>query len=426
MNVVEVIARQREEINCLREREFVEREAEEKMRKWIDKDIIKVVTGVRRAGKSTLCYLVLRDRDFGYVNFDEKVLVSADPENILEAVREIYGSTKYLLLDEIQNLPDWELWVNSLYRRGYNLIITGSNANLLSRELSTHLTGRYIDTEIYPFSFREVLRCLKYDCSNVDLLREKQGNLKSILRDYLTKGGFPEIWVKELGKEYLETLFDAIVYKDVVRRWNVKYPVELENLAKYLLSMFSSKYSISKLKNLLQFRSKATVEKYIKHLEDAYLLFSLQAFSFKEKERIKSPRKIYSVDTGIVNAVASFTSPNLGRLMENVAFLDLCRRKKPNRDLFYLSAKGYEVDFVVKDGLKVEQLIQVTYASDFDEVDAREWKALLKAKEVFGEHKPRLTVITWDYEDVRELSWFGRNGVVEFVPLWRWLLNCGY
>ena len=336
MDVIEVIARQKEEIEGLRKREFVEREAEEKMHRWIDKDIIKVVTGVRRAGKSTLCYLVLKDRDFGYVNFDEKVLVSTDPESILEAVREIYGSTKYLLLDEIQNLPDWELWVNSLYRRGYNLIITGSNANLLSRELSTHLTGRYIDTEIYPFSFREVLRYLKYDFS-ANLLGEKRGKLKSVLRDYLAKGGFPEIWVKELGKEYLETLFDAIVYKDVVRRWNVKYPVELENLAKYLLSIFSSKYSISKLKNLLQFRSKTTVEKYIKHLEDAYLLFSLQAFSFKEKERLRSPRKVYSVDTGIANAVASFTSPNLGRLMENIVFLDLCRRKKPNRELFYLS-----------------------------------------------------------------------------------------
>lgn len=421
MKLLDTIARQREEIKEIYSQKLVDRE----IKVDVEKKIIKVVSGVRRSGKSTLCLLSLKNKSFGYVNFDEKSLAETeDPEEILKAIKQIHGDVKILFLDEVQNLKYWELWVNSLYRRGYNLIVTGSNAKLLSKELSTYLTGRYISFELFPFSFREVLKFIELDLNNIELLKEKQGEIQNILVEYMKKGGFPEIWVKNLGKKYLETLFDSIVYKDIVKRWNVKYSVKIEDLGRYLFSIFSSKYSISKLKNILEFRSKTTVENYLNYLEEAYLIFSLHRFSFKEKEIIKSPRKVYGIDTGLINAVASVFSENIGKFMENTVFLELARRYKVNRELFYFQSKeGYEVDFLIKQGLNINQLIQVTYANSFDEIDHREIRALLKAKELFKKYKPRLTIITWDYEDEREISWFGKKGLIEFIPMWKWLLK---
>ena len=183
-------------------------------------------------------------------------------------------------------------------------------------------------------------------------------------------------------------------------------------------------YKRQKLKNILEFRSKTTVENYLNYLEEAYLIFSLHRFSFKEKEIIKSPRKVYGIDTGLINAVASVFSENIGKFMENTVFLELARRYKVNRELFYFQSKeGYEVDFLIKQGLNINQLIQVIYANSFDEIDHREIRALLKAKELFKKYKPRLTIITWDYEDEREISWFGKKGLIEFIPMWKWLLK---
>ncbi len=419
MDVLETIARQKEEIKEVYAQKLVERE----LKIEVDKQIIKVISGIRRAGKSTLCFLLLKNKTFGYANFDEKPLTKVkDPEEVVKAIKQIYGDVRILFLDEIQNLEEWELWVNSLYRRGYNLIITGSNAKLLDRELSESLTGRYLTFELFPFSFREVLRFLKFDLDNIDLLKEKQGKLQRILKDYIFKGGFPEIWVKNLDVDYLETLFDSILYKDIVKSWKIRYASRIEELAMYMFSIFSSKYSFTKLKNILEFRSKTTVENYISYLEEAYLIFSLRKYSFKEKDRIKSPRKVYAIDTGMINAIVSSHSKNLGRLIENIVFLKLARNHKPNKELFYFeTSEGYEVDFVVKDGIHVKELIQVNYANSFDEIDPREIRALLKAGELL--RCKNLTVITWDYEDERDISWFGKKGKVKFVPLWKWLLN---
>ncbi len=419
MSVLETIARQKEEIKEVYAQRLVERE----LKIDVDKQIIKVISGIRRAGKSTLCFLLLKNRKFGYANFDEKPLAKAkDPEEILKAIKQIYGDVKTLFLDEIQNLKDWELWVNSLYRRGYNLIITGSNAKLLDKELSESLTGRYLAYELFPFSFREVLRFLEFDLDNINLLKEKQGKLQNMLKEYIDRGGFPEIWVKNLGADYLETLFESILYKDIVKRWKIRHASRMEELARYLFSIFSLKYSFTKLKNVLDFRSKTTVENYTKYLEEAYLVFSLKRYSFREKEKIKSPRKVYAIDTGMMRAVTTMHSKNLGRLMENTVFLELARKHKPNKELFYFeTSEGHEVDFVVKEGLRIKELIQVTYANSFDEVEHREIRALLKAGDLLK--CKVLKVITWDYEDVREISWFNRRGRIEFIPLWRWLLH---
>jgi predicted AAA+ superfamily ATPase len=417
-NLQHIIERQKKEIKERLKQRVIDREILEKIRKTLENDIVKVITGVRRSGKSTLAFLLLKDKNFGYVNFDEKELTEQKLDDILSALKEIYGDVKLLLFDEIQNVNGWELWINSLQRRGYKLVITGSNAKLLSKELATHLTGRYLEFENYPFNFREFLKCENFDVEDIKYSKEKQGELKNLLRKYLEVGGFPEYILKNLDKSYLETLFRSIIYVDVVKRWNVKYPTKIEDLARYLISIHSKEYTATKLRNLLGFRSTLTVEKYVKYLEEAYLIFSLERFSFKPKEFLKAPRKIYVVDLGLANTISTRVTENIGKLMENLVFLELkIRGLKENRQIFYFKINEKEVDFVIKEGLKVKQLIQVTYASSKDEIEKREIRALLKAARLLN--CKDLLCITWDYED--EIK--AENKKIKFLPLWKWLLS---
>ncbi|MCD6403412.1 MAG: ATP-binding protein, partial [Candidatus Aenigmarchaeota archaeon] len=396
----------------------VKRDLEERLKPQMEKQIVKVVTGIRRSGKSTLALLLLQGKKFGYVNFDEKELIDINLDELLSGILEIYGNVKFLLLDEIQNVDGWELWVNSLQRSGYNIIITGSNAKLLSKELATHLTGRYVEFENFPFNFREFLRWKKFDLQDIEFLKEKEGKLKFLLREYLRVGGFPEFLVKQLEESYLKTLFDAVIYKDVVRRWNVKYPTKIEDLARYLISIHGREYTATKIRNLLGFRSTFTVQNYIKYLEEAYLIISLERFSKKTKEFLKAPKKVFSIDVGLANAISVKAEKEVGRSMENVVFLQLKNKGyKENRNLFYFKDyQQHEVDFVVKEGLDIKQLIQVTYASGLDEIEKRELRSLVKASDLLK--CKNLLVITWDYEDEIEFKW----KKIKFVPLWKWLL----
>ncbi len=419
MSISYILGRQKEEIKEKLSQKIVERDVKKDLEKILEKDIIKVIAGVRRSGKSTLALLLLKNKNFGYVNFDEKDLTDKNLDDILAGVREIYGKIRYLLLDEIQNVEDWELWVNSLQRRGYNLIITGSNAKLLSKELATHLTGRYLEFENFPFSFREFLRSKNFDMKNLEYLKEKQGEVKNFLRDYLSEGGFPEYLVKELDESYLVTLFNSIIYADIVRRWNIKYPSKLEELVRYLINIFSREYTATKTKNVLNFKSTLTVQNYIKYVEESYLISSLERFSFKQKEFFKMPKKVYCIDFGFIKIASKRVTRDFGRLMENAVFLELRRRGlKENKDLFYFKdSKNREVDFVIKEGLEIKQLIQVTYASDRDEIENREIKSLLKASELLK--CKNLLCITWDYENNEKI----KRREIKFMPLWKYLLN---
>ncbi|RLJ01944.1 MAG: hypothetical protein DRP11_03670 [Candidatus Aenigmatarchaeota archaeon] len=416
-DIVPVIARQKEEVKERLNRRIVERDISSKIGGYLEKNIIKVVTGVRRSGKSFLSMLLLRNRNFGYVNFDEKELIDVRLDDLLSGIIEIYGKVGFLLMDEIQNVKGWELWINSLQRRGYNLVVTGSNARLLSKELATHLTGRYVEFENFPFSFVEYLRWRGIEPTNLHS-KEKEGELKNALREYMKKGGFPEYLVENLSSDYLRTLFDSIIYSDIVKRWKVRYPTKIEDVARYLLSTFSREYSATKLKNILGLRSTFTVLNYIKYIEEAFLLFSLERFSFKQKEFLKAPKKVYSVDLGLSNLISTRLTEDSGLMMENLVFLDLKRDGlTENKEIFYFKSNEGEVDFVIKEGMKIKKLIQVTHASARDEIERREIKTLLKlGKELKCKD---LICITWDYE-AEEKN--GRN-TIRFIPLWKWLLK---
>lgn len=390
--------------------------------KFLEKDLIKVITGPRRAGKSVFAFLLLKGKNFAYLNFDDENLLKVkNYDKILQAIFEVYSQVKFILFDEIQNLEKWEIFVNKLQRRGYNLILTGSNAKLLSKEMGTFLTGRYVSIEVFPFSFKEFLQAKNFNIKEEELgLPETKGKILYYLGDYLRYGGFPEVVVKGLeAKTYLQTLFDAVLLKDVVKRYKVRFSQEIYELATFLSTNFTSQFSFTRLKKSLGFRSVNTIKKYLKYLEEVYLTFSLNRFSFKTREQIKTPKKIYLVDSGFILAKSFQFSQNFGKLMENLFFVELLRRGyQANKDIFYYKTKdGREIDFVLREGIKIKKLIQISYQIANNQVREREKKSLLK-----GENElkcAQLEIVTWDQEGEERVA----DKTVKFLPLWKWLLK---
>ena len=413
------IQRQKLEKERVAGSDLVKRDVAENIESYLRHDIIKVVTGVRRSGKSIFCFMVLDDVDFGYVNFDEKEIAELDNyDEILRYVQEFYGDVEFLFLDEVQNLNNWELWVNSLHRRGYNLLITGSNAKLLSRELATHLTGRHISVELFPFSFKEYLDAVGFDIKD-EYIEEEIGIILNYLKRYMEIGGFPEVVVKGYDHKYLQTLFDSIILKDVVQRHNVRYADDLYNLAKFLMSSFSNEMSYTKLKNTLNFRSVNTVQNYVRYLEDTYLIFHLDMFSFKQREQIKSPKKMYVIDTGMANAVSFKFSEDIGNMMENTVAVELLRQKSNSISrievYYWKDTQHREIDFVIKEGPDISQLIQVCYNINDLKTRERELRSLVGAAKELNCNN--LLVITWDYDNTEEYN----GNSIRYVPLWKWL-----
>jgi len=397
---------------------YIDRTELKNASKAMDNTLIKVIVGPRRAGKSVFAIQLLREKSFAYLNFDDERLSEIkDYDQIIKGINEVYCSTKYLLFDEIQNLKKWELFANRLQRQGYRLLLTVSNSQLLSKELATHLTGRYLQFTIFPFSFLEFL-CAK----NVDLkikfaqTEVEQGTILNLLNEFLILGGYPEIVVKGIEpRDYLKFLFDSIILKDVVKRYNVRYSKTLYDLALFLVSNYSNEYTFTKLKNLVNINSVHTVQNYIRYLESAYLFFTVRRFSYKPKEQLKAPSKIYVYDTGLASVLRLTLSPDYERLMENVVAVELLRRA---REIYYYKDKnGAEVDFVVKQGLKVTELIQVCYDATDNKIKKKEIKPLLKAKKDLS--CENLVVITWDYENEESYN----NTKIVYLPLWKWLLS---
>ena len=415
----EVVLRQKAEREEMIGKRYIPRDALQNARAHMNDSLIKVISGPRRAGKSVFAIQLLEGINFGYLNFDDEQLLGAkDYETLVKAIREVYGETKFLLFDEIQNLPNWELFINRLHRRGFTVVITGSNSQLLSRELATHLTGRHTQFQILPFSFREFLRAKEFIVDETITLKEKQGVLLNHLNEYMNSGGYPEIVIKGMEpKSYLGTLFESILFRDVVKRYNLRYAKKLHDLGLYLVTNHSNEFSYTRLKNILSFRSVHTIENYMEYLQEAFVVFVNERFSYKIKEQMKSPRKVYAYDTGTINAVKVKITPDIGKLMENVVAVELLRRGK--EFYYYKTRDGKEVDFAVKEGVNINQLLQVCYEVGDDKTGKRETSALLKSAQEVGCNN--LTVLTWDYE-VKEPS--GKR-TIAYLPLWKWLIGQG-
>lgn len=386
------ILNQRAERDELLSRPYQQRHTKYDADELLESPLIKLITGPRRVGKSVFALLMLQGKNFAYLNFDDNQLLEKWDEDLaMSALDDVYPDYDFMLLDEIQNLPDWDLWVSKLYRRGKNLIITGSNAKMLSSEMATILTGRYLQIEMLPFSLEETM-----SWKNINPDREEEAAQAIVLADdYMRNGGYPEtIPARSITKSYLSTLFDSILLKDVAQRHKVRNTTDLYNLATYLLSNFCNPISANELAGELGMSSVATTKKFCDYLNEPYLFFYLPRFNNKLKLMNKAPKKVYVVDNGFVQSTAFNLSENLGRLLENQVFVELLRRGYiPGQTLFYYRTRNdKEIDFVTRKGARVEQLIQVCYDMNSEKTRKRELDALVEAAEEL--HCDNLLIIT--------------------------------
>lgn len=395
------ILNQQAERDELLSRPYQQRHTKYDADELLQNPLIKLITGPRRVGKSVFALLMLQGKNFAYLNFDDNQLLEKWDEDLaMSALDDVYPDYDFMLLDEIQNLPNWDLWVSKLYRRGKNLIITGSNAKMLSSEMATVLTGRYLQIEMLPFSLEETM-----SWKNISPDREEQVAQAIMLADdYMRNGGYPEtIPARSITKSYLSTLFDSILLKDVAQRHKVRNTTDLYNLATYLLSNFCNPISANELAGELGLSSVATTKKFCDYLNEPYLFFYLSRFNNKLKLMNKAPKKVYVVDNGFVQSTAFNLSENLGRLLENQVFVELLRRGYiPGKTLFYYRTRNdKEIDFVTRKGAKVEQLIQVCYDMTSEKTRKRELDALVEAANEL--HCNKLLVIT--NSEQNELVW---------------------
>ena len=393
--ILQVLAEQQEEIKSYKPQKWVTRREESLFE--FDTKMAQVVIGVRRSGKSTLCHKVLLEHGvrYGYVNLDDDRLADMKTEDlntVLSCVYQLYGTdVPYLLLDEIQDVDGWYLFVNRLLRTNLHIFITGSNAKLLSGELATHLTGRYNEIRLYPFSFSEF--CAFHNIDTTSITTKADAERKRAFMDYIHDGGFPEIQNLRNKRGYVESLVEAILRKDIKKRFRIRNIEALRKIAHYLINNTCQEVKYDELSGLLGIADK-TVKKYVDYLCQAFMIQLLSRHSFKVKERIRN-QKAYIVDTGLQSNRENALAPeNLGWRLENVVYIELLRRCTGEfLDVYFFKAnpRAKEVDFVVCDKGKALELIQVAYEIDTSKTCERETSSLVKASEAL--HCDHLTLI---------------------------------
>lgn len=419
--VLQVIAEQKEYVQGYDSRQWVDR-FEEKLFEF-NSTLAQVVIGVRRSGKSTLCHKVLLDRHvkYGYVNFDDDRFAKLETEDlntVLSCIYQIYGTNiQYIFLDEVQNVEGWHLFVNRLLRTNLHIVVTGSNAKLLSSELATHLTGRYNEIHLFPFSFSEYCNFHHIDTNNITTKADAER--KRAFMDYISDGGFPEMQNMRNKRGYVQSLIEAIVSKDIQRRFNIRNVDALRKIANHLINNVCQEVKFEELAKLLGLTD-TTAKKYVDYLRQAFLIQLLTKYSYKSKERIRNS-KAYIVDPGLQNnRENSFAPENIGWRLENVVYIELLRRcSSVFFDIYYYkpSPRSKEVDFVVCNQDKAIELIQVAYNIDNIKTFNREASALVKASEALNCNK--LTLIAMSATRTVEV----KDKCVHIYSVIDWLLD---
>lgn len=394
-----------------------------KLKRFLNHPNILVITGPRRAGKSVLARQILEGIRYGYINFDDERLANIttkDLDLVIQSFYELYGSDlEYFIFDEIQNVPHWQLFVSRL-RQNKKIIITGSNARLLSGELATHLTGRYYSFTLYPFSFAEFLSWKNVQLGENDWhITESRAQLRTEFSEYLERGGFPEALA--VGPTALQQVYGDIIERDILYRHAIRNRAAFKELARQAISSFGCRISFQKFKSALNIKSIITVRNYLDYLETSFLIFTVQKFSFRLKQQTISPRKVYAIDTGLITALAWQFSTNAGARLENAVWLGLLRRRSYRHDVlqeiyYWQNNRGQEVDFVLKQGRQVTQLIQACLEFSRPETREREVSAILSASDEL--QCDDLLIITDDKEGVEN----AKGKTIRFVPIWKWLL----
>lgn len=381
-----------------------------------------IISGIRRSGKSTLLTQIKNklyaSSDIYYLNFEDERLIRFDVQDFnvfYELCIELWGEKKVFFFDEIQNVLNWEMFVRRMQDKGFKFYITGSNALLLSKELGTKLTGRSLPVELFGFSFKEYLSYIDYKYSkNSFSISRDRAKLKNLFNEYLEKGGMPE-YVKYRDPIVLKKVYDDILYRDVVARYEIKETKALRELALYFLSNIGGLFSYNKLKSTLNLGSVNTIKSYTGYLEEAFLIFTINSFSYSLKKQLINPKKVYCIDNGLANAVAFKFSKDRGKYLENLVFLEL---KRMGEEIYYYKTQNnLEVDFLIRIGSVIKSLIQVCAEFSDKTTRKREITAIIKAMEELNIQNG--LILTEDEEGEIKIS----DKIIHIKPVYKWILE---
>lgn len=381
----------------------------------------QVVIGVRRSGKSTMCFQALENAgvNYAYANFDDEHLLGMDADqlnDVLEVLYKIYGNFSYLFIDEIQDVTGWHLFVNRLLRRNMHVVITGSNANLLSSELATYLTGRNKEIDLYPFSFSEYCQVKGIDKSSISTKAE--AFRRAAFDEFLRGGGFPEKLAMSDNSAYISGLMNNILVRDIEQRHSIAHTDAFERMANHLLNISPAIISVAELAQLFDIKSNATVRNYIKYIKDSFVITDVQKYSPKSRQRI-TQEKVYAIDVAMMDERENaFAGENLGWRLETVVLLELKRRNKQSGyDVYYYSERSAECDFVICKGNVVKQVIQVSYDITADKTRQREINGLLAAAKKTG-CTDLLMLTDHHYDDIES-----HGQKIKIRPVYNWCVG---
>lgn len=377
-----------------------------------------IVFGLRRVGKSTLLAQLARQiglDTFYYINFEDERLIgfkAEDANDLYQKLVEVFGDRKIFIMDEIQNVPGWEHFVRRFMDMGFKFYISGSNASLLSRELGTRLTGRYVPIELFPFSFQEYLRFREIPISPLHRATTlEMAELNRAFRSYLDDGGIPDA-LKYPELPILRTLYEDVLYRDIAIRHRLTAITALRELAYFAVSHPAELISYNKLKDTLRLGSVNTVSSYIEYLENSWLILTVNRYAYSVKQQKIAPKKVYCIDTGLVNSVGFHFSPNIGKRMENAVFLAL--RQKTHHIYYYTTKRDYEVDFYLPE---TRQLIQVSQRFENSSTREREFRAIVEAARELNVDSALIL------SEAEKADTTAGDVPVEIHPLTAWLLK---
>ena len=416
-----VLTEQQEELELRAEEELCHRKEEKRVD--LKSTQAQCVIGVRRSGKSTMCYQALHEAGlkYAYADFDDERLEgmgSGQLNDVLEVLYKIYGDFNCLFLDEIQNVDGWHLFVNRMLRKKMKVVITGSNAKLLSGELATHLTGRNKEIALYPFSFMEYCKM-----KGVDMTRKTtkaEAFRRAAFDEYMKQGGFPELLSMEDGRAYVSTLVENILKRDIEQRYKIAYKAAFENMAHHLLNVSPTIVVIKDLAELFHFKSEHTARNYVNYLQEAYMLIGVQTYS--QKSRVRSVQeKVYAVDVAMMSERENaFAGDNLGHRLETIVLVHLMRHcKMEGLDVYYMNERSGECDFVLCKDNKVLQAIQVSYDISSPKTRKREIRGILMAAKASG-CKNLLLLTDHEYEEIDEEGFH-----IKVQPVYDWSIELG-
>ena len=377
---------------------------------------VLVVTGMRRVGKSTLMQQLMANLDnYCYFNFEDEKLIGFTVDHFVEleeTLLEVYGAAQYWFFDEIQNVEQFEVAIRRLQDSGKKIVLSGSNSSMLSMEFGSKLTGRYRQLELFPFSFAEYLRYMSVDFEEKDFhLAPGRVMLKTHFAQWMEQGGLPE-YLKYNDPEYVRTLFDNILYRDIIVRYNIKLHREFREMVQLLVSNLSLPVTFSSLQRSIGLSNSVTVKEYLGYLSNAYMFYEMPQYHDSLKKQFRSPRKVFINDVAFHSLVGFSSSRNLGRKLENAVYLAL-RRK--SAELYFFNGSG-ECDFILFDKQRKPLAIQVCYNLN-SENEARELDGLIEAMKVLGLTDGQLLTYDQEYETNKD------NCLIRVVPLWKWLLK---